>query len=73
MKRKYVHLSASTEWAVEVGLRMDKSTTIIEVDVQKANDLAVKFWVGSFSTIVSTPIPPEAIHISDDQSSVSND
>ena len=72
MKRKYVHLSASTEWAVEVGLRMDKSITIIEIDVQKAYDLAVKFWFGSLSTIVSTPIPPEVIHISDYQSSVSN-
>lgn len=61
MKRKYVHLSPTKEWALEVGSRMAPTVIILEISVPKANELGVKFWIGSPTTIVCTPIPTEAI------------
>ena len=61
MKRKYVHVSPTKDRALEVGSRMAKSVTILEIEVIKATDLNVKFWIGSDSTILQTSIPPEAI------------
>lgn len=61
MERNYVHLSPTKEWALEVGSRMASSVIILEINVLKASELGVKFWIGSPTTIVSTPIPPEAI------------
>ncbi len=61
--RQFVHLSTSIDWAILVGKRMVQNPLVLEINVEKAMERGVKFWMASRSTVLATHVPPECIRL----------
>lgn len=61
-KRQYIHMSADTATANNVGMRKDNNPIILEVDALRANQNGVKFYLGNETTWLADYIPPEYIN-----------
>jgi len=63
MKRSWVHLSATTEIARDVGKRRTPKPTILVVDAEKARKEGVKFYKATNQVYLSAEVPSKFIKI----------
>ncbi|MGI6205647.1 MAG: RNA 2'-phosphotransferase [Anaerovoracaceae bacterium] len=61
MKRQYVHLSADTEMARQVGLRRDSDPVILVIDAKRAAADGQKFYEGNDRVWLTDELSPEYI------------
>lgn len=59
--RQYVHMSADTKTAYNVGARKDKKPVLLVIDSQKAAQDGINFYLGNETTWLTDYIPPEYI------------
>lgn len=63
MNRQYVHLSADTETATQVGKRRDNQPVILAIDTRKAAANGIYFYIGNEKVWLCDSVPPEFITI----------
>ena len=63
MGRQYVHLSADTDTAVQVGRRRDKMPVILKISARKAYNNGIRFYRGNEKVILCDLVPPQYIEI----------
>lgn len=63
MDRKWVHLSASPEIAIEVGKRRSKHPIILRIDAKKAREDGVRFYKATKGIYLCKYVPPKYIEL----------
>lgn len=67
MGRQYVHLSADTAMAREVGLRRDNRPVILQVDAERAAKDGIKFYYASQEVWLCDQMPSKYLKVWDGQ------
>ncbi len=63
MKRRWVHLSASVEDAVEVGRRKSKNVIVLRIDVSRLREVGHRVYRASPRVYVTDYVPPSCIEV----------
>lgn len=63
MNRQYVHLSADTETATQVGKRRDNQPIILKIDTKLAFLSGIAFYIGNEKVWLADSIPPQFISV----------
>lgn len=63
MNRQYVHLSADTETATQVGKRRDNQPVILEIDTKKALENGIFFYIGNEKVWLADSVSPQFISV----------
>ena len=63
MNRQYVHLSADTETATQVGKRRDNQPVILKIDTKLASLSGIAFYIGNEKVRLTDSVPPQFISV----------
>lgn len=63
MNRQYVHLSADTETATQVGKRRDNQPVILKIDTKLASLSGIAFYIGNEKVWLTDSVPPQFISV----------
>lgn len=63
MSRQYVHLSADTETATQVGKRRDNQPVILKIDTKLASLSGIAFYIGNEKVWLTDSVPPQFISV----------
>ena len=63
MSRQYVHLSADTETATQVGKRRDNQPVILKIDTKLASLSCIAFYIGNEKVWLTDSVPPQFISV----------
>ena len=63
MSRQYVHLSADTETATQVGKRRDNQPVILKIDTKLASLSGIAFYIGNEKVWLADSVPPQFISV----------
>ena len=63
MGRQFVHLSADTETAEQVGQRRDRRPAILIVNAKRAKEAGIQFYIGNDKVWLADRIPPEYLSL----------
>lgn len=61
MNRQYVHLSADTETATQVGKRLDNQPVVLEINTKKAMENGIPFYIRNEKVWLADSVPPQFI------------
>lgn len=61
--RRFVHLSATIEIALQVGRRKDPEPVLLEVDAAGALEAGIEFYRASDEIVLAAAVPPEFLRI----------
>jgi putative RNA 2'-phosphotransferase len=63
MGRQYVHLSANSEMAVQVGTRKDREPLILKIEARKAHESGISFYRGHELIWLVEFLPPDYVSV----------
>lgn len=63
MKRRWAHLSPTTEMAIRVGLRRTKKPVVLEIDAEASRRNGAKFYKATDNVYLCSYIQPEYVKL----------